>query len=169
MEVLTLAFKSLINRRLTVLLTVFSISLSVLLLLGVEKLRTEAKNSFTNTISGTDLIVGARTGATQLLLYSIFHIGDATNNISWQSYQEISKFKRVKWAVPVTLGDSHQSFRVMGTSPEFFQYYRFANRDYLDYAAETHLNFNNKPIIMELYSVIVMTTCTVADSLIHPD
>lgn len=32
------------------------------------------------------------------------------------------------------------------------KYYRFANKKYLDFAADTHLNFNNKPIVMALYS-----------------
>lgn len=54
-----LALKSLRNRKFTTLLTVASIALSVTLLLGVERIRKEAKASFIKTISGTDLIVGA--------------------------------------------------------------------------------------------------------------
>ena len=70
MTVLKLAWQSLINRKMTAILTVLSIALSVSLLLGVKKVRTGTKNSFLNTISGTDLLVGARSGAVQLLLYS---------------------------------------------------------------------------------------------------
>jgi putative ABC transport system permease protein len=88
---LTLAFKSLKNRKVTTILTIASIALSMTLLLGVERIRKEAKISFTKTVSGTDLIIGARTGPVQLLLYSVFRIGNATNNISWESYQEISQ------------------------------------------------------------------------------
>jgi len=80
--VLRLAFQSLRNRWLTALLTVLAIAVSVVLLLGVEKIRSGAKSSFANTISGTDLVVGARSGGLQLLLYSVFRIGDATNNMS---------------------------------------------------------------------------------------
>jgi len=122
----TLALKSLYNRKFTSILTVASIALSVTLLLGVEQIRTEAKNSFTNTISGTDLIVGARTGPVQLLLYSVFRIGNATNNISWQSYQDIARNPNVKWTIPISLGDSHQGYRVMGTNTDYFEYFRFA-------------------------------------------
>ena len=88
--ILSLAVKSLMNRRLTVGLTLFALAVSMMLVLGVEKVRGEAKLSFANTISGTDLIVGARSGSIQLLLYSVFRIGNATNNISWQSYKEIA-------------------------------------------------------------------------------
>ncbi len=122
----TLALKSLRNRKVTTLLTIASIALSVTLLLGVERIRREAKTSFSNTISGTDLIVGARTGPVQLLLYAVFHMGNATNNISWQSYQEIGKNPNVQWTVPISLGDSHRGYRVMGTTADYFTHFRFA-------------------------------------------
>ncbi len=121
-----LATRSLYNRRGTALLTVASIAISVALLLGVEKIRTEARSSFASTISGTDLIVGARSGDINLLLYSVFRIGNATNNISWQSYQDITSRPEVAWAIPISLGDSHRGFRVMGTTQDYFQHYRFA-------------------------------------------
>ena len=125
MPILRLAMLSLWNRRFTAGLTLFSIALSVALLLGVERLRTESRASFANTIAGTDLIVGARSGSVQLLLYSVFRIGNATNNISWQSYQAIRQHPNVSWSIPIALGDSHRGFRVMGTTPAYFQHYRF--------------------------------------------
>ena len=88
MVLLSLAAQSLRNRKLTTGLTIVSIALSVGLLLGVERVRTGARDSFTNTISQTDLIVGARGGAIQLLLYAVFHMGSATNNISYASYEK---------------------------------------------------------------------------------
>lgn len=121
----SLTIKSLLNRKVTALLTVFSIALSVTLLIGVERLRTEAKNSFANTISGTDLVVGARSGPVQLLLYSVFHIGNATNNISWESYRKIAASREIAWTIPISLGDSHKGYRVLGTSPEFFAKFQF--------------------------------------------
>jgi len=122
---LRLAFKSLISRLLTVSLTVFAIALSVALFLGVEKVRTGAKTSFADTISGTDLIVGARSGGVQLLLYSVFRVGNATNNVTWQSYQDIAAHKDVDWIVPLSLGDSHKGFRVLGTTAAFFDRYKY--------------------------------------------
>jgi putative ABC transport system permease protein len=133
-EMFVLALKSLRNRKFTTFLTVVSIALSVTLLLGVERIRKEARASFTNTISGTDLIVGARTGPVQLLLYSVFRIGNATNNISWQSYEEIARNPNVKWSIPISLGDSHQGYRVMGTSDGYFKYFRFAGGRKLELA-----------------------------------
>jgi hypothetical protein len=80
MNLLRLAWKSLLNRRGTALLTMLTVAVSVALLLGVEKTRLHARQSFANTVSGTDLIVGARSGSVQLLLYSVFRIGNRSRS-----------------------------------------------------------------------------------------
>ncbi|QIE46782.1 ABC transporter permease [Pseudohalocynthiibacter aestuariivivens] len=123
--ILRLAFGSLLARALTVGMTILAIALSVALFLGVEKVRIGARASFADTISGTDLIVGARSGSVQLLLYSVFRIGNATNNVTWESYQDIANQKEVDWIVPISLGDSHRQFRVMGTTDAFFKHYKY--------------------------------------------
>lgn len=127
MPILSLAWKSLLNRRLTVGLTVLSIALSVMLLLGVERLRHETQAGFAATVSGTDLIVGARTGSVQLLLYSVFRLGEATNNISWDSAQTIAGLSAVAWTIPISLGDSHRGFRVMGTTKAYFDHFHYGD------------------------------------------
>jgi putative ABC transport system permease protein len=124
--VLTLAAKSLRNRKFTAALTVLSIALAVALLLGVERIRHESRESFANTVSGTDLIVGARGSPVHLLLYSVFHIGNATNNIGWDSYRAIAQRAEVAWTIPLALGDSHRGFRVLGTTSDYFEHLRFA-------------------------------------------
>ena len=133
--ILRLATRSLLARALTVGMTVLTIALSVALFLGIEKVRTGARASFADTISGTDLIVGARSGSVQLLLYSVFRIGNATNNVTWESYQDIAARPEVDWIVPIALGDSHRQFRVMGTTPEFFDRYKYRGGRGLDFAA----------------------------------
>ena len=125
MYLLRLALASLNNRRFTALLTMLAIALSVCLLLAVERVRTEARSSFASTISGTDLIVGARSGSVNLLLYSVFRIGNATNNIRWSSYEWLAENPKVKWAIPISLGDSHRGYRVMGTDTGYFQHYHY--------------------------------------------
>lgn len=123
--ILRLAVGSLMARGLTVGMTVLAIGLSIALFLGVEKVRTGAKASFADTISGTDLILGARSGSVQLLLYSVFRIGNATNNVTWESYQDLASRPEIDWVVPISLGDSHRQFRVMGTSAAFFEHYKY--------------------------------------------
>ncbi len=111
-----------------VLLTVAAVALSVFVLLGVEHVRQEAKSGFASTVSGVDLIVGARTGEINLLLLSIFRIGNATTNVEWGTVEEIEDLEKVAWLVPITLGDSHKNFRVVGTTQDFFERYQYGRK-----------------------------------------
>ena len=131
---LDIAFKSLRNRRLTAALAILSIAMSVALILTVEKVRRDVEVGFAQTVSGTDLIVGARSGAVQLLLYSVFRIGNATNNISWETVEDIQQREAVSWTIPLSLGDSHRGFRVLGTNLDYFEHYRFGNKRQLEFA-----------------------------------
>jgi len=137
---LTLAWKSVRNRKVTAMLTVMTVAISVILLLGVERIRTQAKTSFANTISGTDLIVGGRSGQINLLLYSVFRIGNATNNIDWKSYQEFNQHRSVEWAIPISLGDSHKGFRVMGTNHAYFEHYKYGKKQPIEFAKGHEFN-----------------------------
>jgi putative ABC transport system permease protein len=112
-----------------------SIALSVILLLGVEQLRTQARESFAQSISGTDLVVGARTSPIQLMLYAVFRLGDATHNIRWSSFQAIAGHPAVAWAVPISLGDSHRGFAVVGTTLDYFEHFRYGDGRSLAFAA----------------------------------
>ena len=115
-------------------LTIASVTLSVFVLLSVEHIRQEARNGFASTVSGVDLIVGARTGEINLLLLSIFRIGNATANVSWGAVEEISEQKSISWVVPISLGDSHRTFRVVGTTAEFFSRYKYAQKKPLSFS-----------------------------------
>jgi len=130
---LNLFIRSLWNRRSTAVLTIFSISISVTLLIGVENIRQGVRGSFSSAVSGTDIIVGARGGSLQLLLYSIFRIGNAPNNLSWESYNAFRNDKRVKWTIPISLGDSHRGFRVLGTNQDYFKYFRYGSKKKLEF------------------------------------
>lgn len=129
-----LARLSLWNRKATALMTLLSLTISLVLLLGIDHIRKEARNSFTNTVSGTDLIVGARSGQLNLLLYSVFRIGNATANVSWQTYERIAKHPQIAWTIPLSLGDSHRGYRVLGTNQSYFEHYRYANQQSLQFA-----------------------------------
>lgn len=131
MHLLRIALRSLNNRRFTALLTIFAIALSITLLLAVERVRTETRSSFASTISSTDLIVGARSGSVNLLLYSVFRIGNATNNIRWSSFEHFAQHRQVKWAVPMSLGDSHHGYRVLGTTEDYFSHYQYGRKQHL--------------------------------------
>ncbi|MEY4631820.1 MAG: hypothetical protein RIQ81_1940 [Pseudomonadota bacterium] len=122
---ISLAWKSLLNRRTTTILTIFAIGLSMSLLLVVERLRRGAEEGFTGVISQTDLIAGARSGPVQLMLYSVFQIGTAANSVSPATWEHFKKHPAVSWTIPVALGDSHRGFPVVATNDDMFLHYRY--------------------------------------------
>ncbi|MDR3290156.1 MAG: DUF3299 domain-containing protein [Rickettsiales bacterium] len=128
---LKISIKSALNRKFVLFLLVFSITISTILLLGISKIKTQTENSFLRSVSGTDLIVGARGSSIQLILYSIFHLGGATNNISGESVKHIMKNDYIKWGVPISLGDNHKNFPVVATNNDFFEHYKYGDEQFL--------------------------------------
>ena len=132
---LTLAVKSLLHRKVAVSLSVIAMSVSVFALLGVEHARHQIKDNFYNTVSGVDLIVGSRTSSINLLLYSVFRVGSPTRNIKHERYEELLADENIKWSVPISLGDSHDGFRVVGTIPAYFDKIKFGKKKDLSFSS----------------------------------
>lgn len=129
-----IAGQSLLQRKASVALTVGALTLSIVVLVGIEHLRQNARAGFARTVTGVDLIVGARTGDINLLLYSVFRLGNASNNIRWGSYREITASPDVAWTIPLALGDSHKGYKVLGTNGDYFAHYRHGRDQALTFA-----------------------------------
>jgi putative ABC transport system permease protein len=147
LTIIRLAIASILNRKASALLTILAVAVSVTLFVGVERIRQGARDSFERTISGADLIVGARSSPVNLILYSVFHIGDATNNITWETYSELAAQKDVAWTIPISLGDSHRGFRIVGTTAEYFRHYKFAD--------DRALSFSEGKPFADLFDVVL--------------
>jgi len=145
--IITLAMRSIWARKMTAILTIISIAAAVLLFVSVENLRQGARTSFERTISDTDVIVGARSSSVNLVLYSVFQIGDPTNNVTWKTYEEVRKRSDVAWAVPISLGDSHRGFRVVGTTPQYLEHYKYADSQ--------SLAFSDGRVFDDLFDVVL--------------
>ena len=132
---LKIVLKSLQDRKGSVLLTLMAMTISIFVILGVEHIRQQTKKSFESTLSDTDLVIGSRSGSLNLLLYSVFRIGSPTNNINWSSFKTISRDSKVEWAIPLSLGDSHKGFPVLGTNSDYFKYFRYGQKKKLEFKA----------------------------------
>ena len=130
-----IVLKSLQDRKGSVLLTLIAMTISIFVILGVEHIRQQTKKSFESTLSDTDLVIGSRSGSLNLLLYSVFRIGSPTNNINWSSFKTISRDSKVEWAIPLSLGDSHKGFPVLGTNSDYFKYFRYGQKKKLEFKA----------------------------------
>ncbi len=121
---LSLAISSAWSRRYALALVTLSVAVSVLILLSVQQLREDARRSFSNALSGVDLIVGPRGSATELMLYSVFQIGRPSRNMGHAGFEEIQAMPQVRWAVPIQLGDTYQGHPVLGTTPALFAHFQ---------------------------------------------
>ena len=135
---INIALQSLLSRKVTVSLTIISLTISIILFLSIDTLRLGAKKSFFGNVKSGDLILGARSGEIQLLLYSLFQIGSPTNNISWESYQQIAKMPEIDWIIPISLGDRHKQFRVMGTTQNYFKRFSYRKDQKLQFKSGTY-------------------------------
>lgn len=127
-SLLNIAWASAWHRRFALSLVVLCLALSTFLLLTVERVRHDVRENFSNAVSGTDLIVGARSGAVQLMLYSVFRMGQPTQTIEYATVQALRQDPAVKWVVPLALGDTHRGFPVVATTPEYFEHFRYGPR-----------------------------------------
>ncbi|WP_370391743.1 ABC transporter permease [uncultured Winogradskyella sp.] len=125
--ILKLAIKSIRNRKASVLLSIISIALSIVLLLGIQRIITSLEESFSSTISGTDLIVGAPNGNLSLLLATVFHKGNVNQSISWEAYENIKSYPEIDWTIPIALGDSHKGYTVIGTTEDLFSHFKYGS------------------------------------------
>ncbi|AFJ03621.1 ABC-type antimicrobial peptide transport system, permease component [Methylophaga frappieri] len=128
-----LAWHSMWSRAGSVLLTVMMLAVSILVLVSVDSIRQQTKSYFQHAVSDVDLIVGPRTGQTNLLLYSIFHIGVPSHNLSGKSYAMLQAMPEIDWLIPLSLGDSHRGYRVVGTSTTLFNRFRYADKQPLKF------------------------------------
>jgi putative ABC transport system permease protein len=127
-SLLNIARQSAWNRRSTLVWVVVSLALATALLWTLERLRHDIRNSFSQSVSGVDLIVGARSSPVQLMLFSVFHIGSVPQSMSMDSVHKLAQHRSVSWVVPLSLGDSHRGFPVLGTTPAYFQHFAYGDK-----------------------------------------
>ena len=113
---------SLINiksKPLTTFLSIFILSLSITLLLGIRQLEASFKHQMQNNLGTIDLVIGAKGSPLQLVLASVLHMDSPTGNISYKEAKKISKSPLVKTAVPISYGDNYKNYKIVGTTNQF--------------------------------------------------
>ena len=136
----TLVFQSLLNRWLSCLLIILTLAFSISLYFTVSRIQESVKASFKSTVSGVDSVVAARGGNLQILLNSVFLIGEPSAPIQWNTYQDIANNNKIKWAVPISLGDSHKGYRVIGTTNNYFKQIKYSSRKNIEFLTGNSFN-----------------------------
>tara|TARA_E500000081_G_scaffold147752_1_gene172382 strand:- start:532 stop:1953 length:1422 start_codon:yes stop_codon:yes gene_type:complete len=136
----TLVIQSLLNRWLSCLLIILTLAFSISLFFTVSRIQESVRSSFQNTISGVDSVVAARGGDLQILLNSVFLIGEPNSTIRWGTFKDITDNNKMNWAVPITLGDSHKGYRVIGTTNNYFKEIKYSSGKNIEFLSGNSFN-----------------------------
>jgi len=117
--------KSLLQHKLSTVITVLSVALAAALVMSVFSIRDQAESAFTGGPAGFDAVLGARGSQLQLVLNTVFHLETSPGNIPWSEYKSLSKNENVELAVPYALGDNYKGYRLVGTTPELFDKFEY--------------------------------------------
>ena len=114
---LVLAF--LRDRKLTSLLNVLLLGISVAMLVLLLQFARQAEERFMSGAQGVDLVVGAKGSPLQLVLSSVYQLDQPTGNIPLQTLADLRANPMVASAIPLALGDNFNGFRIVGTEPAY--------------------------------------------------
>ena len=128
---LSLLLKSMRSRIIPTSLVTISLMASMVLLLSIERIQQGTEEGFNQSISGVDAIIGPRSSSLELVLYTVFHLGRPTNNITTKTVNDIKQRSDISWLVPIALGDSHRGFRVVATQSNYFEHIKYGNNQSL--------------------------------------
>ena len=124
MKLLALAFRYLWARPLATVLNLVLLTLGLAAITFVILVTEQVNRSFERDLAGIDLVVGAKGSPMQLILSGVFHIDVPPGNIKLHDLQELAARPQVAQAIPLSLGDSYQGFRIVGTTHDYLAHYR---------------------------------------------
>ena len=123
MNIWKISIQNIKSKPLYSLLSIFLLSLSIALLLGIQQLKISFKHQMENNLGDIDLVVGAKGSPLQLVLSSILHLDNPTGNIPYKEVKNLVKNRMIKRATPISYGDNYKGFRIIGSTPGFLDHY----------------------------------------------
>ncbi len=125
MNLFKLSWKNIISKPLATLLSLILLALGVGLIAFLLLLNQQTTEKFERNQGGIDLVLGAKGSPLQLILSSIYHIDNPNGNIPLKSVKPFMNPKHplIKKAIPLALGDSYQTYRIVGTNHDYLEVY----------------------------------------------
>ncbi len=120
-----IAWKNLFDKPLSSLLSLVLFALGAGLVALLLLLNRQLSQNFERNLAGIDLVIGAKGSPLQLILCSMYHVDAPTGNISLAEAKPFLNpaHPLIKQAVPLSLGDSYEGHRIVGTRPDFLELY----------------------------------------------
>ena len=118
-----LAVAYLREKPLATLLNILLLGLGVGTIIALALTLSQIEEGMDRDAAGIDLVIGAKGSPLQLILSTVFHIDIPTGNISDADAGQVIVEPVVKRAIPLALGDSYKTFRIVGTNPAYIDLY----------------------------------------------
>lgn len=129
MNLLIISISYLISRLQNSILNIITMASGIMLITILLLGGYQIQEKLTNDAKGIDAVIGAKGSPLQLVLSSIYHIDIPTGNINEKDYHNISKHPLVKKAIPISLGDNYQNFRIVGTEYSYLKHFKASLKD----------------------------------------
>src|SRR5688572_27142568 len=123
MNLLVLVWSYIKSRPLNTAISITLLALGISVITIMILFNNQLQQKMNDNTRGIDLVIGAKGSPMQLILCNIFHIDFPTGNIPLHEADEISRTALIRTAIPLALGDSYQSFRIVGTSRSYAELY----------------------------------------------
>ncbi|MBX2967248.1 MAG: FtsX-like permease family protein [Cyclobacteriaceae bacterium] len=124
MNIIKLVWNYLKAKPLNTALNIVLLSLGIAVIIVLLLFNKQLEEKISENARGIDLVVGAKGSPLQLILCNIFHIDFPTGNINLKEAERIAKNRLVKNAIPLALGDSYESYRIIGTDQRYADLYK---------------------------------------------
>ena len=125
MNLFKIVVKNMRQRALATWLTGTSVALGVALAVAILLIKQGVQQRFEQGTLGYEMVVGAKGSPLQLVLNTVYNLDISPGNISWRLFEQLRDDKRVKLAVPFSVGDNYHGFRIVGTTDSFFKEFEF--------------------------------------------
>ena len=125
MSILHLSWKNILNKPLNLVLNLVLFALGVGLISLLLLVNVQLEDKFEKNFAGIDLVIGAKGSPLQLILSSLYHLDAPTGNMPVSEAKAFLNPKHpiFKSAIPLSLGDSHRGYRIVGTNTGFIDLY----------------------------------------------
>ncbi len=125
MNLMKIVIKNMRQRALATWLTGTSVALGVALAIAIILIKQGVQQRFEQGTVGYEMVVGAKGSPLQLVLNTVYNLDISPGNISWKLFEQLRADRRVKLAVPFSVGDNYHGFRIVGTTDAFFNDFEF--------------------------------------------
>jgi putative ABC transport system permease protein len=142
MNLVKIVSKNMRQRALATWLTGASVMLGVALVVAILLIKQGVQQRFEQGTLGYEMVVGAKGSPLQLVLNTVYNLDISPGNISWKLFEQLRDDKRVKLAVPFSVGDNYKGFRIVGTTDSFFKEFEFEPGRRPELAAGRVFNFS---------------------------